>query len=467
MSTVVLPKTEDNIQLAVTGIKAFATCRKDKYSLDHITGENDTGMRAVQNPHGSPPFTLLCNNECFLRTNISAMACNRQSSTINVTSFSYRNASGYEVGPGDYKDEPQLPDINLRYEFSNISSTVEGQSLSCIEQEFSNSQSAANILLAVQAADNITEVATCDLSITYMRPTVNTLLGRYIESTASSSAIPGLNVTPVELLNLSMASFIHFFHEGPPNITFQPPASKPLEPDCIFVPITDGFNWVSSWVGDICYMPSLIGSTNITTHTNATTLLDRHSNYITGLTVFDERVFLAPLASFINDPSFFQNGSVIGVTFKVQNGLAYGKVPPALALTVLAIPILWTIALSVITTTGRRWTASLDAFAMFKLGADWHSEMKDLKLASLGKANEQMMLIPGTVVVDPENGRVELRNAQKRKKLQREKRKSAWNHGLGRNHRANERLVGTIELDGPTSKSDVKKSNEYKETDQS
>lgn len=453
-STVVLPKTDDSVQLPVAGIKAFATCRKDKYSLADITGENNTGMRAVQNTQNDsnsdgPSFTLLCNNGCFLQNNISAMACNRQSSKINVTSFSYRNASGYEAGVRNNKEQPEHPDIHLRYEFSNISSTAEGQALSCIEQEFSNSQSTANILLAVQAANNITEVATCELSITYMKPTVNTLLGKYIESTASSSAVLGLSMTPVELLNLSMASFVHFFHEGPPNITYQPPATKPLEPECVFVPITDGFNWVSSWVRNVCYKPQLMGSANITTHTNATTLLERHSDYITGLTVFDERVFLAPLASFINDPSFFRNGSVTGVTFKVQNGLAYGRVPPALALVVLAIPILWTIALSVVTTTRRRWTASLDAFAMFKLGADWHGEMKDLRLASLGKANEQVMLIPGTVMIEPETGRVELGNAQKRQRVSKEERNSAWNLAWGFDQRPNKRLGRTTELDGP------------------
>ena len=96
---------------------------------------------------------------------------------------------------------------------------------------------------------------------------------------------------------------------------------------------------MSSRIGNVCYIPLLVDSTDTTIHTNATTLLDRQSGYITGLTHFDKRVFLAPLASFINDPSFFHNGSLIGVT-KAQNCLACCKVPPALELIVLAIPIL-------------------------------------------------------------------------------------------------------------------------------
>lgn len=143
-------------------------------------------------------------------------------------------------------------------------------------------------------------------------------------------------------------------------------------------------------------------------------------------------MFLGPLASLINDPTFFQSGTVSGVTFKVENGLAYGKVPPVLALVVLAIPILWTIALSVITITRRRWTASLDAFAMFKLGADWRDDLQDLRLVSLGKASERMVSIPGTVLVNPETGVVELANAPPRRRLSMNSRRPTWlqQHGL-------------------------------------
>lgn len=135
---------------------------------------------------------------------------------------------------------------------------------------------------------------------------------------------------------------------------------------------------------------------------------------ISEVSSFDERVFLGPLSSLINDRSFFRNGTVAGVAFQTEIRLSYGKVPALLAALVLAIPVLWTVALSVITNTQRRWTASLDAFSIFKLGADWRGDMQNLRLVSLGAASDHMISIPGTIVVDPQTGAVELAHPPKR-----------------------------------------------------
>jgi len=430
--TLALPKTEDNknnIQLPIAGIRAFASCGLNNYSLTQLTQGNGKGSTIVPNlgydntpplPGSSFPYTLKCANNCSSLDNSSVLACSAQSSHVNLTSFDYKNVSGNYVT--DLRTGTSVPTDH--YTFSNVGSTSPGQVLSCIEQDSTDVQSTAAILLAVQGANNMTQVATCNISVTYMKPTVNTLLGQYIDSTGSSSALSGLNATPVELLNLSMTSFINFFHEGPPVLNYEPASN------CTLPPITSGFQWITDW-GIPCYSPELPNP--VTNESNPAALLKQpYSDFIIGAASFDERMFLGPLASLINDPTFFQSGTVSGVTFKVENGLAYGKVPPVLALVVLALPILWTIALSVITITRRRWTASLDAFAMFKLGADWRDDLQDLRLVSLGKASERMVSIPGTVLVNPETGVVELPNAPPRRRLSMNSRRPTWlqQHGL-------------------------------------
>ena len=435
--TLELAKTEDNThnkQLPLAGIRAFASCDRKNYTLSQLTQGSGTGSTILPNlgleitgpkVNGSASYTLRCTNDCPSPENQSALACSTQSSAVNITPFNYKNQSGYDVETKEELNHFHPQQLVDHYSFFNVGSTVQGQALSCIQQDYTDLQSTAAIVLAVSGANNITQVATCDLSITYLKPTVNTLLGQYIDSTGLSSAISGLDVSPLQLLNLSMASFINFFHEGPPILTFSQGSVDSPHPNCTIPPISNAFDWITNW-DPLCYLPEL--PTVVTNESNPVTLLNNtaYSEYITGLISFDERMFLGPLTSFINDPTFFQNGTVTGVTFKVENGLAYGKVPAVFALVVLAIPILWTIALSIITTTQRRWTASLDAFAIFKLGADWCDELQDLRLVSLGKANEHVMSIPGTVVVDPETGVVKLDHAPPRRRLSRNSRRPTW-----------------------------------------
>ena len=430
-TTATLAKKEDdqhNIQLPVAGIKAFSSCRRETYNLTEPGELNDTVTTAIPNlvieqasydNDNNSFYTLSCANDCSNQGNSSSLACSMRSSMVNITSFDYHNKSGYLVDEHEYTHH---------YTFSNVGSTTAQQTLSCIQQDYSNLQSIATVLLAVQGANDTAQVATCNLSLTYMQPTVNTLLGQYIDSTGLSSANSGLNATPAEFLNLSMASFVHFFHQGPPILTYPPAPAHSSLPNCTLPPISNGFEWISDWA-PLCYLSQL--PTVVTNQSDPTILLQQpFSDYVVGLSSFDERMFLGPLASFINDRSFFRNGTVIGVTFKVENGFAYGRVPAALAMVVLAIPILWTVGLSVIANSRRRWTASLDAFAVFKLGADWHGDLQDLRLVSLGKANERVMSIPGTVVVDPEAGMAELANAPPRRRLSRKSRRRGWRERL-------------------------------------
>ncbi len=72
------------------------------------------------------------------------------------------------------------------------------------------------------------------------------------------------------------------------------------------------------------------------------------------------------------------------------------------------------------------WSASLDAFSFFKLGADWRENVEDQKLASLGKESSHLKDIPGTVVVSPETGVVELARPPQRRRLSPKSRRPGW-----------------------------------------
>ena len=412
------PNTMENKQLPVVGIRVFASCGLQNFSSADLISGGGNGTTSIPNlnldnvdsdTNGGSPYKLRCANDCSNVRNSSALACSTQSSIVNLTSFDYKDQSGYLDGESDF---------DTHFSFSNVGPTFQGQTLSCIQQEFSDLQSVATILLAVQGPNASTQIANCNISVTYLRPTINTLIGSYIDSTGSSSTDIILDATPVELLNLSMSSFVNFFHEGPPTLTYQPVNNAPIG-DCFLPPISTGFDWISDWkppCGSNPYNPPI---TNATTPAALLTGLPNYAAFVSGVSSFDERVFLGPLASLINDPSFFENGTVVGVAFKTEPGLAYGKVPALLAVLVLAIPVLCTIALSVITITQRRWTASLDAFSMFKLGADWHDNVENQKLVSLGKATSHVRDIPGTVIVSPETGVVKLAHPPKRRRLSR------------------------------------------------
>ena len=419
------PNTVENKQLPLAGIRVFASCGFNNYSVDNPIPSSGNGLTPVPNldldnvdpsANSGSPFKLRCRNNCSNLGNSSALSCNTQSSIVNVTHFNYKDQSGYLDGGDDFV---------TRYSFSNVGPTFQGQALSCIRQEYNDLQSVATILLAIQGPNASTQVANCNLSVTYLRPTVNTLIGSYIESTGSSPTDIILDASPVELLNLSIAPFVNFFHEGPPPLTFQPVNNARIG-NCSLPSISSGFDWISDWKPPCGTSRDGPPITNETTPAALLAGLPNYAVFVSAVSSFDERVFLGPLTSLINDQSFFENGTIAGVAFKTELGLSYGKIPALFAVLVLAVPILCTMALSVITNTQRRWTASLDAFSMFKLGADWRDNVEDQKLVSLGKASSHVRSIPGTIVVNPETGGVELAHPPKRRRLSRNSRRPGW-----------------------------------------
>lgn len=419
------PNTAENKQLPLAGIRTFASCGFNNYSAMNPIPSSSNGSTPIASLdfdtidpdiNSGSSYKLRCRNNCSNLGNLSAFSCNAQLSIVNITHFDYKDQSGYLDG-GD--------EFIRHYSFRNVGTTIQGQALSCIQQEYNDLQSVATILLAIQGPNASTQVANCSLSVTYLRPTVNTLIGSYIESTGSASTDIILGANPVELLNLTMASFVNFFHEGPPPLIFPPAKYAPIG-NCSLPTISSGFDWISDWKPPCGTNPNNPPITNETTPAALLTGLPNYAVFVSGVSSFDERVFLGPLASLINDPSFFENGTVAGVAFKTELGLSYGKVPALFAVLVLAVPILCTIALSVITNTQRRWTASLDAFSMFKLGADWRGSVENQKLVSLGKAGSNVKDIPGTVVVNPETGSVELAHPPKRRRLSRNSHRPGW-----------------------------------------
>ena len=89
--------------------------------------------------------------------------------------------------------------------------TFEGQALSCVHHEYDDFQSVANIVLAIQSPNVSTQVVNCNMSVSYLQPTVNTLVGSYIDSTGSPAPDVTLDASPIELLNLSVAPFVNYF----------------------------------------------------------------------------------------------------------------------------------------------------------------------------------------------------------------------------------------------------------------
>ena len=131
-----------------------------------------------------------------------------------------------------------------------------------------------------------------------------------------------------------------------------------------------------------------------------------NSLYIPGY--IDEDAFIKPLLHMITDPKFFANGTTGGVVFSTDVELKHGKVSWQLAIINLVIPLMWTFILAVVANGRKRWTASLDAFAMFKLGGDWRGNLKDLRLADMSESKNTLESILGEVHVDPDAGIAEL-----------------------------------------------------------
>lgn len=255
-----------------------------------------------------------------------------------------------------------------------------GQTLSCIKIQNSSTssvESLATAQFAVQGPGAWTSVRSCNFSILYARPTVNTLIGEYMAATITASSSSSLlqirELTPNRLLELGIASYVNLFHTGPPSVDGAEP-------------VTDGFIWVS-WLSasGVSYIPAAAYAANSPfNYRNPFDVLynsdsssdDGQISYYTpadigqnyNISDFDETVLLKPLAFILRQPAFFSNGTTAGVAFKTEIDMVHGKVPPALALVMLMLPIAWTLALSVLANTQKKWTASLDSFAIFKLG---------------------------------------------------------------------------------------------------
>lgn len=453
-----------NSQLGLAAVQVNAVCTSAGYNDTVLAPRHSIGPEAdlafdfvdVSSDKSWPlPYRLSCKSACNNTLNSEAVSCFSNTSTLTMWPTD-TTTSGY--------------------------SCFTGQTLTCGSVKNDSSArlvATAQVQFAVNGPGTWTTVRTCELSVSYVRPIINTLIGEYIQATTEQSAASSLQVpgglTPAQIVLLSIAGPMKIFHDGPPRLADD------------IGPVTDGFRWIS-WLSDdgksaiapnatrtfnfhypgtsdqITPTATLLVTSSmpqgfISTYsrqgiTLKTVSAGSNSSYPTadtlcpyfgGLTgnpwdllqirpkppsgetydipfydayphgnslyrpnTIDEDIFLKPLASIISSPGFFANGTTTGVAFKTDLILVHGKVPPSFAIAVLMLPILWTLILSVVANSRKRWTASLDAFAMFRLGGDWRGNLKDMRLASLSQAKKELASIPGTVRVIPEQNSAQL-----------------------------------------------------------
>ncbi|KAK5081379.1 hypothetical protein LTR05_008174 [Lithohypha guttulata] len=407
-----------------------------------------------------------------------------------------------------------LPMCPTNSTLAGTSSCFSGQALSCGKiSETSSTQLAAtaHIQFAVHNRFKYTAVRTCDLSLSFVRPVANTLIGEYVQATADQSEQSDTSLqnpqglTPLQLLHMSVVGPMSIFHNGPPRLTN----------DTEFTAITDGFKWVS-WLSDqgardLSYSRTqtviLTGPNNrrtsipqkrspqtSTTNTPLTTAVSGSVTSDSGVTVIEslgpvtqaygtenltigggllfgsgtktfavytasipdtaaariggnpwdllqirptptqagviyvvsladnspegnslykpsylnEDIFLKPLLYVVTKPGFFTTGTTGAVVFKTDIIQTRGRVPWRLAVIILMTPLLWTFILTIMANRRKRWTASLDAWAIFRLGSDWRGHLQHLRFAGLRESKEELQSVPGLIYIDPDEGIVEL-----------------------------------------------------------
>jgi hypothetical protein len=91
---------------------------------------------------------------------------------------------------------------------------------SCVQQRSFLDKAEATIQLAMEEPESWTRVATCNISLAWEQATVNTFDHKYFDSI--STPVQTSPELTSQLLNLTIESFVNFFHEGPPG----PPSSK-------------------------------------------------------------------------------------------------------------------------------------------------------------------------------------------------------------------------------------------------
>lgn len=391
-------KSNTQLPLAAVRIKAF--CRQAMYDNNvllpgstSLPGDDLSFEFAPTRLSGDSPggHKLVCKKTCLGPVSSDAYTCSSNSSYLDKGIWSTDLRSGMD------NRNPQL--------------------LSCgsIEEDSSDGPGAVarfQFAMLVNGYEHITNVRTCDFAVSYVRPTINTLIGEYIESTSDRIAATAVQTpggfTPAQLLELSMAGLLKMYHNGPP-----PQGVRDRS-------LSSGFNWIS-WLSpkgasklndhaynNIWYLLQDIDipSGNIFFQFPPEHILDGKDLYRTS--GIDEETFLRPLAALISRPEFFTNASTDGVSFRTDLSMVHGRMPAALAIIVLLAPILWTLTLAISANREKRWTASLNAFAMFRLGGAWRESLQHLQMASLREAKEELSLIPGTCQVDVQEGSVRL-----------------------------------------------------------
>jgi hypothetical protein len=211
-----------NSQLPLAAVRVKAICRSASYNNTVLVPAYSIGPKddltfdfgnVSSNENWPLPYKLSCKNNCNTTSNSEDPNCFSTSSTLTMWPTN-TTTSGYD--------------------------SFEGQTLSCgsIGNDSTTGLGAvAQLQFVVNGPKAWSSVRTCELSISYVRPTVNTLIGEYIESTTDRAAASSLQImqgfTPAQLLQLSIAGPLSLFHNGPP------PAADGVKG------VTNGFKWIS------------------------------------------------------------------------------------------------------------------------------------------------------------------------------------------------------------------------------
>lgn len=101
-------------------------------------------------------------------------------------------------------------------------------------------------------------------------------------------------------------------------------------------------------------------------------------------------------STILTSPSFLIGDTLPAFTYLTDVKLTRGIIPIVIAPLFLLLPIVFTLYLSLSQWNTPTWTAFLDAFAMFRLGRDWKSEMQGIGAIEL-RGCEDARFIPGFV----------------------------------------------------------------------
>ena len=175
-----------NAQLSRVGLQVFASCSFSSYNQTIYLPSYSEGSEpnlafnfVDVNPQTNSglPYKLSCKHDCRTSRDSEDVTCST-------------NTSMLKIWPSGYTSEDGLDEDGIFL----------GQTLSCVQIQNSSAssvKSVASIQLALQGPGAWTSVASCNMSVSYARPIVNTLIGEFMQSTIAASSLSLLQILDI------------------------------------------------------------------------------------------------------------------------------------------------------------------------------------------------------------------------------------------------------------------------------